>query len=56
MVYHGIVVELELYKTKRRRYVCKLVHIAKFQDEARYLYSLRFFSAATALTSSPISS
>jgi hypothetical protein len=56
MVYHGIIVELELYKTKRRRYVCKSVHIANFQDEARYFYSLRFFSAATALTSSPISS
>lgn len=56
MVYHGIIVELELYKTKRRRYVCKPVHIVNFQDEGRCFYSLRFFSAATALTSSPISS
>jgi hypothetical protein len=35
MVYRGIIVELELYKTKRRRYVCKSVHITNFQDEAR---------------------
>ena len=35
MVYHGIIVELELYKTKRRRYVCKPVPIANFQEHAR---------------------
>lgn len=56
MVYHGIIVTLELDKTERRRYVFKSVQIANSQDEARSFYSLRFFNAVTALTSSPINS